>query len=125
MQNELTYPPGVQVLSVSQLTAMVKGVIEEEFATVWVCGEITGFKKQHSGHWYFTLKDAGAVLPSVMFKGSNMRARLDPKDGMEVIARGKLDVYAPHGKYQFLVQELVSKGLGRRSWLSRSSRKSF
>jgi exodeoxyribonuclease VII large subunit len=101
-----------KILTVSELTNLVKGVLEESFVSLWVSGELSAFKKHHSGHWYFTLKDAGAVLPSVMFRGSNQRVRFDPKDGMEVITRGSLNVYPPQGKYQLKVDELLPKGLG-------------
>jgi exodeoxyribonuclease VII large subunit len=110
--NNPTVSSGVKVLSVSELTGQVKGMLEEEFASIWVCGEITALKKHQSGHWYFSLKDAGAVLPAVMFRGPNLRVRFDPKDGMEVIARGSLNVYPPQGKYQLKVEELIPKGLG-------------
>ena len=110
--NNPTVSPGVKVLSVSELTGQVKGMLEEEFASLWVCGEITALKKHQSGHWYFSLKDTGAVLPAVMFRGPNLRVRFDPKDGMEVIARGSLNVYPPQGKYQLKVEELIPKGLG-------------
>src|SRR5439155_13088851 len=106
-------PTGIKVLTVSELTGAVKNVVEDGFPTVWVSGEVSGFKKAQSQHWYFTLKDGGAILPAAMFRGSNLRARFDPKDGMEVIARGSLEVYALHGKYQLIVQELYpGKGLG-------------
>jgi exodeoxyribonuclease VII large subunit len=105
-------PAGIKVLSVSDLTNRVKGMLEEEFSPVWVGGEISGFKRHQSGHWYFKLRDAGAVLSAVMFRGSNLRARFDPKDGLEVIARGRLTVYPPQGNYQLTVEDLHAKGLG-------------
>jgi exodeoxyribonuclease VII large subunit len=108
----LALDSSVKVLSVSDLTNQVKGVLEEGFAAVWVSGELTRITKHQSGHWYFSLKDAGAVLPAVMFRGNNQRVRFDPKDGMEVIARGSLNVYPPQGKYQLKVEELIPKGLG-------------
>ncbi|HYV35811.1 MAG TPA: exodeoxyribonuclease VII large subunit [Gemmataceae bacterium] len=106
------FSPPVQALTVSELTAQVKGAIEESFPHVWVCGELTGFKKHQSGHWYFSLKDAGAVLPSAMFRGANKQVKIDPRDGMEVLARGALNVYPPQGRYQLIVEELIPKGLG-------------
>jgi exodeoxyribonuclease VII large subunit len=103
---------GTKVLTVSQLTSQVKGVIENNYSSVWVSGEVTEYKKASSGHWYFTLKDAGARLPAAMFRGCNLRARCDLKDGMEIVARGGLEVYLPHGKYQLIVQEFIPKGQG-------------
>jgi exodeoxyribonuclease VII large subunit len=103
---------GVKILSVSELTSQVKGMLEEEFASLWISGEVTAFKRHQSGHWYFTLKDAGAVLPAVMWRSSNARVKIELKEGMEVLARGALSVYVPHGKYQFNVLEIQAKGLG-------------
>jgi exodeoxyribonuclease VII large subunit len=110
--NTATIPGSVTILSVSELTSQVKGMLEEEFALLWVCGELTRFTRHQSGHWYFTLKDGGAVLPAVMFRGANYSVRFEPREGMEVIARGSLNVYAPQGKYQLKVEELLPKGLG-------------
>jgi exodeoxyribonuclease VII large subunit len=101
-----------KILSVSELTRQVKDMLEEEFVGLWISGEVTALKKHQSGHWYFTLKEGGAILPAVMFRSSNLRLRADLKDGMEVLARGSLTVYPPHGKYQFSVQEIQAKGLG-------------
>jgi exodeoxyribonuclease VII large subunit len=99
-------------LSVSALTAQLRGLIEKEFASVWVAGEVSNFTKASSGHWYFTLKDAGAQLRAAMFRGFNLRMRFDLRDGLEVIARGRLSVYEPRGEYQLLVEELQPKGIG-------------
>jgi exodeoxyribonuclease VII large subunit len=111
--NLVSLPSGVKVLSVSELTAQVKGTLENQFTMVWVSGQVGDFKKHHSGHWYFKLREGNAaVLCAVMFRGSNLRARFDPKDGMEVIARGRLTVYAPQGNYQLQVEELHAKGIG-------------
>jgi exodeoxyribonuclease VII large subunit len=110
--NTATIPGSVTILSVSELTSQVKGMLEEEFASLWVCGELTRFTRHQSGHWYFTLKDGGAVLPAVMFRGANYGVRFELREGMEVIARGSLNVYPPQGKYQLKVEELLPKGLG-------------
>ena len=70
----------VKVFTVSELTARVKTMVENAFPSVWVAGEITGYKNhRQSGHWYFTLKDAGAVLPAAMFRGHNLRRALRPQ----------------------------------------------
>jgi exodeoxyribonuclease VII large subunit len=110
--DSLSMGSGVKILSVSELTNKVKGMLEQEFGSLWISGEVTALKKHQSGHWYFTLKDAGAVLPAVMFRGSNARVRIEFKEGLEVFARGSLSVYPPHGKYQFNVLEIHAKGLG-------------
>jgi exodeoxyribonuclease VII large subunit len=99
-------------LTISALTAQLRGVVEREFNSVWVVGEVSNFTRATSGHWYFTLKDAGAQLRAVMFRGINLRMKFDPRDGLEVIARGRLSVYDPRGDYQLIVEELQPKGIG-------------
>ena len=100
------------VLSVSALTAQLRGLIEGRFQSIWVAGEVSNFTKAASGHMYFTLKDAKAQLKAAMFRGFNLRLKFDPRDGMEVLARGRVSVYEPRGDYQFLIEELQPKGLG-------------
>lgn len=105
-------PEGVKVLTVGELTRGLKGLIEEAFPSVWVSGEISNCKQASSGHVYLTLKDAEAQLRAVMWRGFALRLRFTVKDGLEVIARGKLDVYAPHGEYKLVIEELHPKGVG-------------
>ncbi|MBX9628500.1 MAG: exodeoxyribonuclease VII large subunit [Gemmataceae bacterium] len=101
-----------EVLTVSALTAQVRGVIEGEFPAVWVEGEVSNFAKPASGHMYLTLKDARSQLRAVIYRGVGLRLRFDPKNGMEVLARGRLSVYDARGDYQFQIEELQPKGLG-------------
>jgi exodeoxyribonuclease VII large subunit len=109
----LFLPPGAKVISVSELTRDVKTLLEEAFARVWVSGEVSGFKRHGpSGHWYLTLKDAGAQLRAAMFRGSNLRVKFDVHDGMKVIARGRLSVYEQRGDYQLYIEELQPEGIG-------------
>ena len=102
----------VQALTVSQLTAQVRGTLEAKFLSVWVAGEVSNFTRASSGHWYFTLKDDGAQIKTVAFRGINLRLRFDPRNGMEIVARGRLTVYNPKGEYQFVVEEMQPKGVG-------------
>ncbi|MBA4066615.1 MAG: exodeoxyribonuclease VII large subunit [Isosphaera sp.] len=104
--------PKTEPLTVSALTSQLRGVVERTFPSVWVAGEVSNFTRASSGHWYFTLKDAGAQLRAAMFRGFNLRMRFDPRDGMEVLARGRVSVYDPRGEYQLLVEELQPKGIG-------------
>lgn len=99
-------------LTVSALTAQLRGLIEGRFTSVWVAGEVSNFTRASSGHWYFTLKDSGAQLKAAMFRGFNLRMKFDPRDGTEVIARGRLSVYDPRGDYQLIVEEIQPKGIG-------------
>lgn len=105
-------PDGVKVLSIGELTRSVKGMLEEAFACVWVAGEVSNLKRHTSGHWYLTLKDSESQLQTVLYRGINMRLRFDLHDGMDVIARGRLGVYAPRGEYQLMVEEIQPRGVG-------------
>src|SRR5437588_2654119 len=100
------------VLTVSALTAQLRGLVEGRFPSVWVAGEVSNYTKAASGHMYFTLKDARAQLRAVLFRGVNLRMKFEPKDGLEVLARGRLTVYEPRGDYQFQIEELQPKGIG-------------
>jgi exodeoxyribonuclease VII large subunit len=99
-------------LSVSELTAMIRGELENRFASVWVEGEISNFRALGSGHWYFTLKDEAAQLRSACYRSSNQRIRFRPEDGLQVRARGRLSVYEPKGEYQLIVETLEPLGAG-------------
>lgn len=105
-------PPDRDVLSVSALTARLRTAVEGRFAAVWVAGEISSFTKAASGHMYFTLKDAAANLRAVLFRGVNLRMRFEPRNGMEVLARGRVTVFEPRGDLQMQVEELQPKGVG-------------
>lgn len=101
-----------QTLTVSQLTAQIKGLLENQFTSVWVSGEISNFSRPQSGHCYFTLKDDQAQIRAVMWRGAAARLKFSLADGLDVICRGHLDVYAPRGTYQLVVDELQPKGVG-------------
>lgn len=100
------------VLTVSALTTQIKRALEGQFPNVWVAGEVSKVTRHSSGHMYIDLKDANSQLPAVMYRGSNMRLKFDPRVGMEVLARGRIGVYEPQGKYQFSIEELQPKGVG-------------
>ena len=105
-------PQGTNVLSISQLTTQVKELLEGRFDQVWIEGEVTNFVKAASGHCYFSLKDSGAIIRCAMFRGVAMRVRFDVKNGMEVVAFGRVSVYPQKGDYQFYVEQLQPKGIG-------------
>jgi exodeoxyribonuclease VII large subunit len=107
-------PEGVKVRSVSELTAEIKGVLEEGFASVWVSGEVSNLARPGSGHVYLVLKDGQAQLRAVIWRGIALRLRFDPRDGLEVIVRGRMTVYPPRGDYQLVIEELHPKGIGAR-----------
>ncbi len=107
------FPEPEAILSVTAVTNQIKGALEEAFPSVWVAGEISGFRGKHaSGHLYFSLKDSYAQLPAVIWRSTAVRMKFQPKDGLEVIARGRIAVYAPHGKYQLEIERLEPKGIG-------------
>src|SRR6059058_3477266 len=101
-----------QPVTVSELTASIRGALEKRFASVWVEGENSNFRAQNSGHWYFTLKDEFAQLRSACYRSSNQRIRFRPEDGLQVRARGRLSVYEPKGEYQLIVEALEPVGAG-------------
>lgn len=104
--------PEKRILSVTQLTSLIRGVLEENFEHVWVEGEVSNLAMPASGHLYFTLKDAGAQLRCVMFRASARALRFRPKDGMGLIVRGRITVYEQRGDYQLLVEYLEPRGIG-------------
>src|SRR4029077_1511347 len=101
-----------QTLTVSQLTARIKNSLEGAFPSVWVAGEVSNFSRPQSGHSYFTLKDDQAQIRAVMWRSATGRLKFDLADGLDVICHGHIDVYAPRGSYQLVVDELQPKGVG-------------
>lgn len=99
-------------LSVSQLTNAIKLCLEQTFPKICVQGEISNFKKQSSGHLYFSIKDEQSQISAVMFRGQASQLSTLPKDGDKVIIEGEINVYPPSGKYQILVKSLRLVGLG-------------
>jgi exodeoxyribonuclease VII large subunit len=105
-------PPGVKVLTVGELTRAVKGMLESAYTSVWVEGEVSNLARPNSGHVYLTLKDDTAPLKAVLYRGVALRLRFDLRDGLKVIARGRLTVYEPRGEYQLQIEEVQPKGIG-------------
>lgn len=99
-------------LTVSEVTEKVKSVLERSFKSIWLEGEIVNFVEAASGHWYFTLRDEFSQLNAACYRGSNLRIRFKPFDGLQVRVSGKISVYAPKGEYQILVESLEPVGEG-------------
>ncbi|HSM92240.1 MAG TPA: exodeoxyribonuclease VII large subunit [Anaeromyxobacteraceae bacterium] len=104
-------------MTVGELTRALKAAIEPKFRDVWVSGEVGNLRRQASGHLYFTLKDDEAVLPCALWSSQARRVRFDLREGLEVVARGFVEIYPPHGKYQLIVQEVEPRGAGARALL--------
>ena len=106
-------PPERVVLTVTQLTQAVKGVLSEGFRRVLVRGEVSNFRGLHaSGHLFFKLKDAGASIDVKIWASTVQRLRFRLEEGMEVIAEGNLDVYEKAGQYNLIVQRIEPSGAG-------------
>jgi len=100
--------------SVSELTQAIKGLLEPAFPSITVQGEVSNFKRQDSGHLYFSLKDSGASIAAVMFRADASRLSLMPKEGDKVICSGSVTLYPPSGRYQIVVREIKLSGLGEK-----------
>ena len=103
---------GPPILTVSEISALLKSAVEDAFPQVRVRGEISGFKRAASGHLYFTLKDEDAVLDGVCWRGTAGRLGLAPEDGMEVVATGRLTTYHARSRYQIVIDAMELAGEG-------------
>ncbi|CAG9297459.1 exodeoxyribonuclease VII large subunit [Celerinatantimonas diazotrophica] len=100
------------ILSVSQLNAQVRQMLESALGEIWLKGEVSNLSKPYSGHWYFSLKDSRSQVRCAMFKGQNRKVRFDVVDGQQVLVRARISVYEPRGDYQLIVQSMQPDGLG-------------
>src|SRR5947199_2069783 len=98
--------------TVSELSQALKRSVEENFSYVRVRGEISGYKRHSSGHCYFALKDAEAVLDAVCWRQTAIRLPIRPEDGMEVVCTGRLTTYPGRSKYQLVVDSIALAGIG-------------
>jgi exodeoxyribonuclease VII large subunit len=101
-----------EIVSVSDVNNLAKGLLEKDLSNVWIQGEISSFTAHGSGHWYFTIKDKKSSLSCVMFKFENQNVLFDPKVGDELILNGNISIYAPSGRYQFNVKHIEVFGEG-------------
>jgi len=101
-----------QPLSISEISALLKRTVEDRFGFVRLRGELSGVKRAASGHFYCALKDEGAVIDGVMWKGNAQRLNFRAEDGLEVIATGKLTTYPGRSKYQIVIDSLELAGEG-------------
>jgi len=110
----MTTPFATRIQTVTEITRSIKVLLENGFAFVSVCGEISNLKQPYSGHLYFTLKDRDAQIKAVLFKAQRRYLPDDIADGKQVICRGRISVYEPRGDYQLVVDSVEFAGAGDR-----------
>ena len=103
---------GSEILTVSQISRSIRNLLEGEFRFVLVSGEISNLSRPYSGHSYFTLKDEGAQLRAVLFKGQQRFLAEELRDGRQVVCHGRISVYEPRGDYQLIVDTIDFHGAG-------------
>jgi exodeoxyribonuclease VII large subunit len=108
-EGQLMTPP---VLSVTEVTSILKDIVEQTFPLVCVQGEISGFSRASSGHLYFTLKDSHSQMRAVMWRGRADHLKFEMHDGLEIVAMGPLEVYQARGTYQLVCHDIWPQGMG-------------
>jgi exodeoxyribonuclease VII large subunit len=109
---EYDTPALQKILSVSELNRLAREVLEMSFPLFWVSGEVSNFTRAASGHWYFSLKDSGAQVRCVMFKGRNSYVDFMPREGDKIEARATVTLYEARGDFQLTVEFIQKAGLG-------------
>ena len=110
LEFELT--PSRRIYTVAELNAAIRAALDEQFSDIWVSGEISGLKQAASGHFYFTLKERDSQVKCVAFRSAHRYWKFKPRDGLAVLACGRIDVYEARGEYQLLVEILEPQGIG-------------
>ncbi len=102
-----------KIYTVSELATLIKVALEQSLPSrLIVVGQLSGFKQHSSGHCYFDLKDENAIMPCVMWRSDFAKLKFKPQNGLAVIVKGNIDVYLPHGKYQFYAEAMEPAGIG-------------
>lgn len=104
--------PQRRVFSLRELSDGIRGALERDYSNIWVAGEISGVKLLPSGHCYFALKDTDAQIRCVCWKLSYWRLKFKPKDGVQAVVRGRVDIYEQRSEYQFVVEAIEPRGEG-------------
>ena len=112
-----------QALTITEISQALKRTVEDRFGFVKLRGELSGVKRAASGHLYCSLKDEGAVIDAVMWRGTTQRLNFVPEDGIEVIASGKLTTYPGRSKYQIVMERMEIAGEGALLALLEKTRK--
>ena len=100
------------IFSVSELNQYAREILENSFPMIWLEAEVSNLVQPSSGHIYLTLKDKNAQVRGAMFKGRNQRLTFKPKNGDQVLVKGRLSLYAPRGDYQLIIDAMQEAGLG-------------
>ena len=111
-QFALSFVPERKIFSLRELSDAIRGTLERGFTNIWISGEISGTKPVPSGHCYFTLKDSEAQIKCVCWKLTYWRLKFKPKDGVQVLVRGRVDIYEQRSEYQFVVETIELQGHG-------------
>lgn len=106
-------PPSDAAFTVSSLTRAIKSLLETSFGQIHIRGEISNLRHQQSGHIYFSLKDAGATITCVCFRGDASRLGIQLRNGLQVFGSGNLSLYEPRGNYQLILRSIELDGIGR------------
>lgn len=101
-----------RILTISELTTAIRGWLEQAFESLWVEGEVSNVRAPGSGHLYLTLKDEKSQIRAVLFRSNAQQLQFALREGLQVIARGRLTVYEPRGDYQLILEYLEPKGIG-------------
>ena len=101
-----------KIFSVSEINRMVRDVLLNNFTTIWIKGEISGFRQFTSGHWYFDLKDSQSQVSCTMWSGKNKQINWQPKNGDLIEAQCQVGLWEAQGKYQLNVEFFQKAGLG-------------
>lgn len=100
------------IISVTELNTSAKKLLERDFSSIWVTGEVSNFRSYDSGHWYFKVKDENSEIQCVMFKYRNNTINKRPVDGDNLILKGSISMYVARGTYQFQVDQIEYAGEG-------------
>ncbi len=111
-QLQLSWESARHIYHVSEINSALQNLLESNFRSVSIVGEISGCRLASSGHFYFCLKDLQSQLKCVLFKGTIRAVRFKPQDGISVIARGSLEIYQPRGEYQLIIDSVEPQGGG-------------
>lgn len=111
-QFALSFVSERRIFTLRELSDSIRGTLERQFTNIWISGEISGTRPASSGHCYFTLRDAEAQIKCVCWKLTFWRLKFKPKDGVQVLVRGRVDIYEQRSEYQFVVEAIEPQGQG-------------